>query len=103
MCVPRVGDHGQEEGNHLGHLGFCSQYVACKVIWQIWTGPRKGLKKKRNRERDLVQIETFYEAVPCTLIMTYLLARTFSRADGDEIIFHFLSELKKSTFMKRLI
>ena len=67
-------------------LGFYSQYVACKVIWLIWTNPRKGLQKKRNLQRELSQIETFCEAVPCTLIMTYLMARTFSRAEGGEII-----------------
>ena len=41
-----------------------------KIIWQIWTDPRKGLQEKRNLERNLIQIETFYEAVPSTLIMT---------------------------------
>ena len=69
-------------------LGFYSQYVACKVIWLIWTNPRKGLQKKRNLQRELSQIETFCEAVPCTLIMTYLMARTFSRAEGGEIIYN---------------
>ena len=54
-------------------LSFYPQYVACKIIWEIWSDPRKGLQKKRKLERDLIQMETFCEAAPSTLIMTYLI------------------------------
>ena len=38
-------------------LSFYPQYVACNVIWQIWTNPKRGLKKKRLLERNLFQFE----------------------------------------------
>ena len=69
-------------------LSFYPQYVACKIIWQIWTDPRKGLKKKRQLERNIVQHETFNEAVFSTLIMTYLLVRASMGEEGSEIIFN---------------
>ena len=72
-------------------LGFFPQYVACKVIYQIWSDPKKGLQKKRQLERDLIQMETFLEAVPSSLVMTYLLgsgAVGHNSADGGELIFN---------------
>ena len=73
-------------------LSFYPQYVACKVISLIWTNPKKGLHKKRHLERNLVQLETFCEAIMSTIIMTYLLVRASesgaARADGSEIIFN---------------
>jgi len=71
-------------------LSFYPQYVACKIIWQIWIDPRKGLQKKGQLERNLTQHETFTEAVLSTLIMTYLLTRAFALAEGSEIIFNIL-------------
>ena len=72
-------------------LSFYPQYVACKIIWQIWTDPRKGLLKKRQLERNLTQHETFNEAVFSTLIMTFLLVKALvdssqMNAEGSEII-----------------
>ena len=70
-------------------LSFYPQYVACKIIYQIWMEPKKGLHKKRHLERNLIQLETFYESVPSTLVMTYLLTRAASRITNDrEIIFN---------------
>ena len=69
-------------------LNCYPQYAACKIIWQIWVNPRKGLQKKRHFERNLIQFETFNEAVPSTLIMTYLLVRALAGVDGSEIIFN---------------
>ena len=56
-------------------LSFYPQFVACKIIWLIWTDNKKGLQKKRQLERDMIQYETFWEAVPSTLAMAYLLIR----------------------------
>ena len=41
-------------------LSFYPQYVALKIIYQIWWGDsKKGLQKKRHFERNLIQFETF--------------------------------------------
>ena len=32
------------------------QYVALKIIWQVWTDPKRGLQERKNLERNLVQI-----------------------------------------------
>ena len=69
-------------------LSFYPQYIALKTIYQIWVSPQKGLQNKRRLERDLIQIEVFYEAVPSTLVMTYLLVRAMHGAHGDEIIYN---------------
>ena len=71
-------------------LSFYPQYVALKIIYQIWWGDsKKGLQKKRHLERDLIQLETFTEAVPSTLVMTYLMVRALDyRTKGKEIIFN---------------
>jgi len=69
-------------------LSFYPQYVACKIIWQIWRDPRKGLQKKTQLQRNLIQHETFTEAVFSTLIMTYLLVRPLAGAEGSELIFN---------------
>ena len=42
-------------------LSFYPQFVACKIIWQIWNNPKKGLQKKRYLERELIQSEIFCE------------------------------------------
>ena len=63
------------------------QCVALKIIWQVWTDPKRGLQERKNLERNLVQTEVFFEAVPSTLIMTYLMARALgSETEGSEII-----------------
>ena len=42
------------------------------MIWQIQRDPQKGLQRKKQLERDLIQSETFCEAIPTFLILTYL-------------------------------
>ena len=69
-------------------FNFYPQYLAVKVIHLIWADPEKGLRKKRHLERDIVQFETFLEAVISTLVMTYLLMRATSYAEGFEIIYN---------------
>ena len=70
-------------------ISFYPQYVACKIICFIWTDPKKGLQKKKLLERNLIQMETFYEAVPSTLVMCYLLMKAMERRNLEtiEIIF----------------
>ena len=69
-------------------LGFYPQYMACKIIWQIWSDPKKGLQNKRHLERNITQYETCCEAVPSTLIMLYLLVKARDGdVEGGEIIF----------------
>ena len=70
-------------------LSFYPQYVACKIIWQIWVNPKRGLQKKRNLERNLSQMEVFYEAVPSTMVMTYVLVKATGGPliEGQELIF----------------
>ena len=43
---------------------------ALKVLFLIWTNPRKGLARKRVLQRDAFEGETYYEAVPTTAILT---------------------------------
>jgi len=71
-------------------LSFYPQYVACKIIYQIWwVDPKRGLKKKRHLERDVIQLEVFYESVPSMLVMTYLLVRaSYIGTEGRELIFN---------------
>ena len=69
-------------------LSFYPQYVALKIIFLIWSNPKKGLQKKRYLERDIIQFETCCEAVPSTLVMTYLLMRASGGGlKGREFIF----------------
>ena len=70
-------------------LSFYPQYVAFEIIWLVWADPKKGLQKRKNLDRNLVQMEVFFEAVPSTLIMTYLMARALgSETEGGEMIFN---------------
>ena len=42
-------------------LSFYPQYVALKIIYQIWwVNPKRGLQKKRQLDRDLIQFEVFW-------------------------------------------
>ena len=69
-------------------LSFYPQFVALKIIRQIWVNPKRGLQKKRHLERDLSQIETFWESVPSVLIMSYLTGQRIRESKGSEIIFN---------------
>ena len=54
-------------------LGCYPQLVAARIIWLFWTQPLKGLREKRYLERNLMENEIFTEAVPSTLIMTFIM------------------------------
>ena len=53
-------------------LGCYPQLVAARIIWLFWTQPKKGMREKKKLERNLIENEIFTEAVPSTLIMTFL-------------------------------
>ena len=57
-------------------LACYPQLKAAQVIWYLWTHPRRGMEKKRKMEREVVEMEAFCEAVPSTLVMTFLMVRT---------------------------
>ena len=71
-------------------FNFYPQYVASKIIWEIWNDPKRGLEKKRLYQRNVLPIQTFCEAVPATLIMTFLIVRTLERNEGSEVVFNWL-------------
>ena len=71
-------------------LNLYPQYVASKIIWEIWNDPKRGLQKKRLYQRNVLPIQTFCEAVPSTLIMTFLIVRTLERNEGSEVVFDWL-------------
>ena len=54
-------------------LGPDPQLVAARIIWFFWTQPLKGVREKKHLERNLMENEIFTEAVPSTLIMTFLI------------------------------
>ena len=68
-------------------LGCYPQLVASRIIYLFWKQPKKALKKKKHLERNVMENEVFTEAVPTTLIMTFLMAvlvvsNTFRGDDG---------------------
>ena len=81
-------------------LSFYPQFIASKVIWLIWTDPGKGLQMKRKLERNLVQMETFYEAVPSTMVCTYVMVKATGGplVDGQELIFEWYDPGKSILF-----
>ena len=54
-------------------LGCYSQLVASRIIYLFWKQPKKALKKKKHLEWNVMENEVFTEAVPTTLIMTFLM------------------------------
>ena len=55
-------------------LGCYPQLVSSRIIYIFWKQPKKALKKKKHLERNVMENEIFTEAVPTTLIMTFLMA-----------------------------
>ena len=53
-------------------LASYPQLVACRVIWLFWRRPAKAGREKKHFERNVIENEVFTEAVPSTLIMTFL-------------------------------
>ena len=72
-------------------FSFYPQFVALKIIYQIWwVDPKRGLQKKRRLERNLIQLEVFWEAVPSTLIRSYLMVKALdSNLKGRETIYNY--------------
>ena len=54
-------------------VGFYPQFVCIRVIWLMWTCPKKGKQGKENFERNLMEHEVFTEAIPTSFIMTFLM------------------------------
>jgi len=54
-------------------LACYPQIVAIKSIWLFWRQPVKGLKGKRHLERNIMGNEVFTEAIPASLVMTFLM------------------------------
>ena len=54
-------------------LGCYPQLVALRIICLFWKKPKKAMKEKKHLERNVVENEVFTEAVPSTLIMTFLM------------------------------
>ena len=55
-------------------LASYPQLVAFRVIWLSWRRPAKARREKTHFERNVIENEVFTEAVPSTIIMTFLLA-----------------------------
>ena len=74
-------------------LGCYPQLVAARIIWLFWTQPLKGVREKRNFERNLIANEIFTEAVPTAFIMTSLLSvadrnqTTYDLVVGEPLLF----------------
>ena len=66
-------------------LNFYPQFVACKIIWLIWRDPKTGLQKKKKLERELIQSETFCEAVPTFFVLTYLFLFAVATISNDSM------------------
>ena len=47
--------------------------LAVKSIWLFWRQPVKGMKQKKHLERNVMGNEVFTEAIPSSLIMTFLM------------------------------
>ena len=79
-------------------FNFYTQFVACKVIWQIQMNLQKGLQGKKQLERDLIQSETFCEAIPTFIILTYLaFVKRYSMSSN--LIFNPFDEISNLLFL----
>ena len=47
--------------------------LAIKSIWLFWRQPVKGMKGKKHLERNVMGNEVFTEAIPTSLVMTFLM------------------------------
>ena len=54
-------------------LGCYPQLVSSRIIYLFWKKPMRALRKKKHLERNVMENEVFTEAVPTTLIMTFLM------------------------------
>ena len=53
-------------------LGCYPQLVAGRIIWLLWKRPKEGLKEKKYLERNVIENEIFFEAVPSTLTLLFV-------------------------------
>ena len=67
-------------------LGCYPQLVAARIIWLFWTQPVKGVREKKHLERNLMENEIFTEAVPSSLIMTFLVQAWRSPEEQNLIV-----------------
>ena len=68
-------------------LGCYPQVKAAQVIWYLWTNPEKGMEKKKKMDRDVAEMEVFVEAVPTTMVMTFLMVRAVFSRNREERFF----------------
>ena len=66
-------------------LGCYPQLVTGRIIWLFWKNPIDGMRERKQLERNLIENEIFTEAVPSTLIMTFLFAFVLSSGVSDEL------------------
>ena len=82
-------------------LGCYPQLVAGRIIWLLWKRPKEGMREKKHLERNVIENEIFTEAVPSTLIMTFLFVSVLhARYDGEvsDVIFGDNPHLFYATF-----
>ena len=56
---------------------------AIKVIFHIWANPREGLARKKILQRDAFEGETYLEAIPITVILTFIYHSAMWSDNGD--------------------
>jgi len=64
-------------------LSVYPQVQAIKVIFHIWANPREGLARKKVLQRDAFEGETYLEAIPITVILTFIYHSAMWSDNGD--------------------
>lgn len=74
-------------------LSWYPQFCAMNVIRLFWTNSNteKGLKKKRELEREISEFEVFCEAVVSVLVITFIIMKAQDSKDRDLLIGKYLS------------
>ena len=62
--------------------------LAVKSIWLFWRQPVKGMKGKKHLERNVMGNEVFTEAIPTSLIMTFLMVVEVNEGPKNEAYEH---------------
>ena len=60
---------------------------ALKVLFLVWTNPKKSLVRKRVLQRDVFEGEIYYEAIPTTAILTsiWVYSRLWDFQNPDKV------------------
>ena len=60
---------------------------ALKVLFLVWTNPKKSLFRKRVLQRDVFEGEIYYEAIPTTAILTsiWVYSRLWDFQNPDKV------------------